>query len=225
MKTHCPYGHALVEGNIYVSSRGWRSCRTCSLERSKLKNRAKGLVREENSTLLIMPILNEETISRFWSNVDCRGSDECWEWKSCRSDTGYGYAALAGSRRVASRVALTIALGRDLRADEFACHHCDNPPCCNPKHLFAGTAKENTHDARAKGRLVKWSGRRRGSKNPCAKLSEDDVREIRRLRGMVSHVELSKRFGVSLGNISGIQTGKNWPHIHDQEAAERGDHG
>jgi Fe-S-cluster-containing dehydrogenase component len=64
---------------------------------------------------------------------------------------GYGNTSWG----TASRIALELALGRRLGLRyELACHHCDNPPCCNPAHLFAGSHKDNTQDAMRKGRLA-----------------------------------------------------------------------
>ena len=96
------------------------------------------------------PEWNELEAARFWARVDRSGGPTaCWPWTGPVTPTGYGHV-LDG----AHRVALGIHLGRRLMSRvELACHHCDNPPCCNPVHLFAATHKENTEDARRKGRL------------------------------------------------------------------------
>lgn len=88
------------------------------------------------------------TAPDFWDNVPYRGAG-CWEWTGPRDRAGYG---TWGNFR-AHRLVLSTALGRALKADEFACHRCDNPPCVRPDHLFVGTAHENSLDMVAKGRL------------------------------------------------------------------------
>lgn len=95
----------------------------------------------------------QDDIARFWEKVDKRGDDECWEWKGTRDRRNYGhFSPLGGERtRQAHRVAYEMLHGPQ-PSHLFVCHRCDNPPCCNPAHLFLGTAADNTHDMLAKGR-------------------------------------------------------------------------
>lgn len=90
----------------------------------------------------------------FWSRVDKRGEGECWLWRGSLSRKG-GYGALChgGKTLRATRVAWSLAHGRPFPDGLLACHSCDNPPCVNPAHIWAGTAADNMRDALAKGRV------------------------------------------------------------------------
>jgi hypothetical protein len=94
---------------------------------------------------------------RFWLYVRKGGTDDCWPWIGpiAKSRRGYGRFK-RGGRVVGSeqshRLAWEFTHGAKPPPDLFVCHRCDNPPCCNPAHLFLGTAKENNHDMWKKGR-------------------------------------------------------------------------
>ena len=89
-------------------------------------------------------------------------------------------------------------------------HHCDNPPCVNPEHLFLGTVKDNVADCIRKGRRGKHVGETVGT----AKLTEYAVREIRVLAGYgVRQRELATQFGVHQVTVSNVVCGKTWRHV------------
>lgn len=90
-----------------------------------------------------------------WSKVDRRSDDECWPWLGYKIESGYGRIDLRKSGRghkLAHRAAWELANGRELTSAEVVCHSCDNPVCCNPSHLFAGSLSDNMRDMHAKRR-------------------------------------------------------------------------
>ncbi len=90
-------------------------------------------------------------IDRFWTYVD--KTEPCWIWTGgCNSD-GYGNFKVHGKTVRASRYSYALANpGVQLTQRDLVCHHCDNPPCVNPAHLFLGAARDNTADMVQKGR-------------------------------------------------------------------------
>ena len=140
----------------------------------------------------------------FWSLVDQSGGpDACWPWTYGHDPAGYGQGPFGWTRK-AHREAYRLANG-DFDTSLDVCHHCDNPPCCNPRHLFAGTHRENLQDAGRKGRLGKANGEGHGN----SKLTWDQVHEIR--SSAESQGVLARRYGVTQPLISYIVNGKQWP--------------
>lgn len=163
---------------------------------------------------------------RFWSKVDRRGQDECWPWKG-RLGAGYGRFRLgrAGSRSDhPMRVAYALVIG-PVPKGLHVCHRCDNPPCCNPSHLWLGTSQQNTADKMRKGRQAmgpihgsKTMPHRvaRGTRNGMAKLSWRDVTKIRVKRALFgqSYAVLAEEFGVDKTQIMNIVLRRQWSGAH-----------
>jgi hypothetical protein len=91
-------------------------------------------------------------IERFWSHVDIKGKDDCWNWQgSTRS--GYGVFQLGrGLGVVTSHVFAFLSEHKSKSNSTYVCHSCDNPSCCNPNHLFEGTPLQNNTDCGIKMR-------------------------------------------------------------------------
>lgn len=140
---------------------------------------------------------------RFWEKVDVRGPDECWEWTAARSDRGYGRI----DDQQATHVAYSLKVG-PIPEGMWVLHRCDNPPCCNPSHLFLGDNAINTQDKVDKGR------QRRGETAPLSKLKDDQIREMRRLREQGETVKsIAAKFGIHYQTVYKIVTYSRWKHV------------
>lgn len=94
--------------------------------------------------------------AQFWSHVDITADpDECWEWQRCRfKKPGYEYGRCRMASISHSQYAHVLAfiLHTGALPRKWVLHHCDNPPCCNPQHLYDGTPKDNARDRDMRGR-------------------------------------------------------------------------
>lgn len=171
--------------------------------------------------------LDANQFARFWSKVNKGGplwtdpqtgeTSHCWEWTGARTGANYGAFSLTHSQSIGThRLSWIIAHG-ELDSDVIICHKCDNPPCCNPSHLLAGTNSENMLDASQKGRMGAWTHPDkilRGEQRSSAKLKESDVLQIRKdFADGVDAISLSEQHGVTRRNIYGIVNRKIWTHI------------
>lgn len=149
--------------------------------------------------------MNYKDIRRFFAKVGPPNEQGCREWAASRSTSrgNYGQFMLKGRPRGTHRMAWEIAFG-SVPDGVFVCHHCDNPPCVEPSHLFLGTSADNVIDMNAKGR-----GR--------ARLNDETVRLVRRLyrphsRTLGSNA-LGRRFGVDGSTMWDAIAGNTWSHV------------
>ncbi|MER6171321.1 HNH endonuclease [Streptosporangium sp. NPDC001681] len=116
--------------------------------------------------------------------------------------------------RLVHRVAWELANG-PIPDGMKVCHRCDNPPCCNPAHLFLGTIADNNADRDQKGRQVSLQGEEHGS----AKLTADQVDAIRELASADVPQELIARaVGIHKSHVSLISRGKTWASRMGEES-------
>jgi hypothetical protein len=160
--------------------------------------------------------------STFWKHVAKGGDNDCWEWQGTRLRRGYGHTWYNGRTMGAHRASWLIHNG-PIPANMEVCHHCDNPPCVNPHHLYIATHAQNMADASARGRIrtappkvhgayTHPESRVRGARNGQAKLTTEQVAEIRTLysNGQHSQRQLAQQFNVGKGTIWRIVTNQSW---------------
>lgn len=139
--------------------------------------------------------------------------DGCWEWSHSRNSEGYGNIWVDKKCKKAHRVSYELHFG-PIPEGLLVCHHCDNPPCCNPDHLFLGTDADNTQDKVNKGRMVDNTG----TNNPSAVLIEREIRQIHDLvlYSPLTQEEIAASYFVSKGHINNIKAGRCWANIYKE---------
>lgn len=159
-------------------------------------------------------------VARFWAKVDRLSVGECWPWKGSRHPKGYGRIRVGGKygELISShRVSWEIAHGRMVPEGKQVCHSCDNPPCCNPDHLWLGSNADNVADKVSKGRQarnvvdVPYETRARGERGGNSKLKEADVLKIRATTR--PSTEVAAEYSVHPSLIRYIRARKIWQHI------------
>ncbi|KKN64480.1 hypothetical protein LCGC14_0490930 [marine sediment metagenome] len=139
---------------------------------------------------------------------------DCIEWEGATQGDGYGARRIDGVLHSVHRLAWQEANG-PIPSGLQVLHHCDNPPCHNPDHLFLGTQSDNMRDCLAKGRHA--SGHMVGENHGMSKLTEEQVRYIKEIKVTRPYTGVLGRaadeFGVARGTIDAIRSGRNWKHV------------
>lgn len=144
-------------------------------------------------------------VDRFWEKVEKPIENGCWVWKAYKDKRGYGqFWPTRASPVRAHRVAWELANG-PIPAGMDVLHHCDNPSCVYPAHLFLGTQSDNILDCVSKGRF----NRPFGEGNWKAKLTASQVKEIRQATEL-SQRKLAEKYHVSQWTIKSILHRKSW---------------
>jgi len=146
----------------------------------------------------------EEARERFFKYVN--KTETCWLWTGCCLNNGHGQFSYNGKPVLAHRFSWLLA-GHTIPEGMCVCHAphsiCGHRNCVNPQHLRVDTMAANNHDKIADGTST------RGTKNPKNKLTEEQVREIRR-RCMENQTRLAEEFGVACNTINEIIKRKKW---------------
>jgi hypothetical protein len=157
---------------------------------------------------------------RFLVRIEIRDSG-CWEWTGCFTKFGYGWVNYRSLPQLTHRLAWKILVGK-IPDGLCVLHACDNPPCCNPSHLWLGTRTDNAADKVRKGRQP--SGDRSGARLHPESIARGEQRRhklvasqvldvYRRAHAGEKHSVIADEFGVSTSLISNIKRHKNWRHL------------
>jgi hypothetical protein len=233
MRTGCDEGMQIVDYYSELEDRecrcvgdddsrcGWHNERFHSMEGVETYYK---LLAKEEEKMARRQSHRRPLADRLWEKVNkngpvqphCSELGPCWEWTASTSNGGYGQIRVArGDQGWTYRPAHVVAwelINGAMPEDKKGLHHCDNPPCVRPSHIFPGTQLTNIEDMDAKGRRVSLC--RPGESNPNARLTEIEATEIlRRLQRGETTTALALAFHVSQSTVSHIKTGKKWPHL------------
>lgn len=162
-----------------------------------------GCLKSEKSAVAMKAMRMRQSGSlqdRFFSRF-VKLENGCWQWRSHTDKDGYGVLPGAHQNTRAHRLSYEIHIGQ-IPEGLIVCHHCDNPGCVNPDHLFVGTSKDNAQDALQKRRNYV------GEKNGRSKLTAENVKEI--LNSSLNGQQLADKFGVTRSTINNVRKGTTW---------------
>ncbi len=141
----------------------------------------------------------------FERHISRGDEDDCWLWVGSYFISGYGRYHINSIGFRSHRISYYLNYNVD-PGNLLVCHTCDNPGCCNPKHLFLGTNKDNQRDCTVKGRG------RCGERQGRHKLSECDVKDI--LNSRQPHLYLATKYGVNPSCIAKIRKQESWKYLN-----------
>jgi hypothetical protein len=155
----------------------------------------------------------KESEIAFWAKVKINKPDECWPWTGKKHPYGYGVCKRKRKGYLTHRMAYEFAKGK-IPNNHLICHHCDNPPCCNPRHLFVGTHSDNRLDAASKHRLS------HGTHRHNAVLDDNKVRYILSMYcpRVYTQQKLADELGVSRELIRYVVSKGGWKHVERAKA-------
>ena len=166
------------------------------------------------------PKMSDNELNVWFNNQKIEDEKGCWNWTGV-INSGYGQVSIKAKRILVHRYSLQLYLGRPVPKNLEVRHMCHNTTCFNPLHLKEGTHSQNMKDMVEAGRQAKGvflSARligikrnsAQGEKNGRAKLTNNQVLEIRSLFDTKNNCELAKMFNVTKTTISYIRSGKSW---------------
>ncbi len=158
-----------------------------------------------------VPRIPKDIAIRFWSKVQKGGPKECWKWTaSVGKQHGYGQFKVGPRMVTAHRVAFFLGTGKQ-PASKHVLHKCDNKLCCNPRHLFLGTNRDNIDDFLMKGFGYRLGHSQAGERNGNARLSAKDVQAIR--RSQRTQQTLALMYGITQSMVSRIKLCLAWKEV------------
>jgi hypothetical protein len=188
-KKECAYCHCVFPRKANWSHSQWAETCYCSRPCAARAKTAK-------------PIL-----STIFARVEIDPITNCWNWTACKDSGGYGLVTANGrSNQKVHRVVYGLAVS-DIPEGMMVLHRCDNRSCCNPFHLFLGTAQDNVSDMHMKGRANQVSGEMAGS----ARLTSAEVLAIR--DDDRTQEQIAADYGIAQTTVSAIKKRKNWRHV------------
>lgn len=160
-----------------------------------------------------MLILENIRQDLFWAKVN--KTENCWLWSAGTNPQGYGIFSVNHYPYKAHRLSWMLYHHKLITQDIKVLHICDNPLCVNPDHLFSGTIADNVHDMIRKGRARFGINTPRGELNVLAKVTEQDVINIRQeyAAGMYSQRELARKYKIGHTTVRHILHRRTWKHI------------
>lgn len=149
---------------------------------------------------------NEKLIKRIWDNIDKKGEDDCWLWRGGKTLSGYGRISYGDKVARVHRLVYIQTYGEIHEDKPFITHACNNPLCCNPKHLRADTPKGNSRY------MVDCDRQAKGENNGNSKLTIEEINEIRNLYNMgeYSYEILAEMFNITKPAIARIVRNEVW---------------
>ena len=161
----------------------------------------------------------EDIKDRFFKKIKINPENGCWEFQGALSRFGHGRIGFRLKIYLTHRLSYEIHNG-PIPEGLNVCHKCDNPPCCNPEHLFLGTQNDNVLDAVKKGRMKAYPVMK-GERNPASKLKNCQVFQIRKeLNAGVKGSELARKYKISKVQISRIKLNKIYKDVTGEASCQ-----
>lgn len=204
----CANCHFELHDEIDVANATYAICAYCgdsfTVEKARLAD-GHGKYCKKECEVAGRKIRSKPLEERFWKHVE--KTADCWFWTAFKDSRGYGRINFEQTPILAHRVSWEIHNG-PIPDGMSVLHHCDNPSCIRPDHLFLGNASDKMNECSKKGRTT------RGERSKSSKLTEALVSEIRTkyASGTISQSKLAKEYGVCQATINEVVRGFLWKH-------------